>query len=209
MTTKQAKKPRKRKCRECGELKTGVLSNGLCEGCEEHYVYCSVCNDWVLRDDECRHLQWLDSGGCRVGCGSQDVEPEDHRAGFLTLLDLLSGIKSYYDGRALDIKAIRSAIAKHQFFTFISGPLIGAGGSMDFESVKKGDNRPRTIGGMSSFDYEEARKKLLGGDPEMGMLWLQSLQALETKAANRITVKWIDEWLKARKENPCSANDRT
>jgi hypothetical protein len=59
-------------CQDCDEVKRVHADTGLCDDCEENYVYCSVCDVSHHEDQTCRHLFWDGSIGWWAGPGSDD-----------------------------------------------------------------------------------------------------------------------------------------
>lgn len=60
------------KCKDCGERKKVYRDTGLCERCEDYYVYCSICAEHHYEDQVCRHLFWDQMEGWWAGPGADD-----------------------------------------------------------------------------------------------------------------------------------------
>lgn len=59
-------------CQDCEEVKRVHADTGLCDDCEEDYVYCSVCGEHHQEDQNCRHLFWDRRAGGWAGPGAEE-----------------------------------------------------------------------------------------------------------------------------------------
>lgn len=193
MTTKTASKRRKR-CSRCEELCHDVIA-GLCSNCESEGDYCTICKEYQF-EDGCRHVTHYD--GMTHGCGSQEAEADDHKESFMLLLDRFAKHNERdFNGKQIDtIAEMKRHIGDNNFWTFWHGPMIGRAPDLALKHTV-GENywSFADIGSreQESWGYDTIEKMLVG------MIWLTSLQAATTKAANKITVEWIEEW-EAKKE---------
>jgi hypothetical protein len=72
MTTTTSDTMKRAICKDCGKRKLVYRDTGLCDDCEEYYVYCSVCDEQHHEDDLCRHLFWDRKEGWWAGPGADD-----------------------------------------------------------------------------------------------------------------------------------------
>lgn len=153
-------------------------------------VYCSVCNDNLVPRDAsrwvCPHVCWSDAGHYK-GCGSQDVDNDDHEEGVLACLKVLE----FEFGRPHIEHMLKNAkagkLGVHRAFSY--GHLAG---SLDLAYTNMKD--PIRIA-------ENAWSELEEPDPhaepwENGVIWLMSLTR-KTKAAQKLTAKWISGYLRS------------
>ena len=173
--TKKAAKPRRRRCRNCGELGDDVPADSrLCRECEESYDYCQICDTWTYGHGHCLHVTWVDDPGVLAGCGSTHLDWEEHREDVLRLLGRFPGLAV----------VARAALAKGRFTVRC--------GWYDRWCLLDGG---REVGAVP---MDERRAVEADESLEFAVAWVRSLDGPKTKAANALTVKWIDEWLKRR-----------
>jgi hypothetical protein len=191
---------RRRRCSECGELKHNVDGKQrLCEDCEQDRTYCQICNYWHgAWGDGCRHVQWCAASGCNCGCGTDEIEPDEHRESFYVLLSKFAAM-TYYDfrrGKLPLLPELRRLIAKNNFWTCWHGPLIGAPPDLALRT------QLRKSCYITWHDIRYTEQEAWGAKAidamQLGMAWLCSLDSSKTKAANALTVQWIDEWMASR-----------
>jgi len=91
-------------CEECGcTLRDNI--GKICPSCDaEYYVYCSVCKKHQLEDDGCAHVTLTGDG--YAGCGSTDLDAEDHADSFFALLDMIGKEKAI---------ELRELLRKHEY----------------------------------------------------------------------------------------------
>lgn len=196
MTT--ATTTRRRRCSECGELKPDVDGRQrLCADCEDGKSYCQICDEWKDRawGGGCRHVGWSDEHGCECGCGTSDIEPKDHRESFEALLAKFAGMTFYDYKRSATLPLLpelRRLIAKNNFWTYWHGPMIGGPPDLGLRTRVRKDYCPIWC------DISSSEQEAWGDEAieamQLGMAWLCSLDS-KTKAANKLTVQWIDEFL--------------
>ena len=167
-------------CVWCGTETTIYADNDHCEQCDSDTIYCHVCRSHEHYQSKCRHVfqdryfQWNGAG--------TEMEPERNvRQAFLDLLDAMP------PSFATDL---RKAIRSGKFFTWIIAPLIGGGGILKLNGMDYRIGR----------DYGDAILKLgeSYADEEGladGYCWLASLYKRSTKFGNKITLRWIAEWM--------------
>jgi hypothetical protein len=199
-------------CQECGGTEDVQL--GICEDCSPDFTWCNCCKEWQRQDgDTCRHIFWTEDGW--AGAGSDgDVEPDEFKEPFFTFLDILGDLepKDTCCYRYLDmITWLQAEISKHAFWTFTIGPMIGGLPELNFrradpELSKDGKIIGYTYASVSGYVLERHPRYKDAGD---GFAWLQSLCATDTKKANRLTVKWIKEWRKRRREEKKPSGAKT
>lgn len=188
------------KCTECGS--TEDIIRGLCQDCEEHFVWCDCCKEWRPTGDECRHVFWTDCG--YAGAGTHETDWDSFKEPFHAFLNVLSRAKpEYVDNDYPDVlTGLESELRKNAFFTFLSGPMIGGPPDLGFRRLRP--DLPRHDGRVISLEFAEFRAAAFSGSDQededvcLGFSWLQSLGADDTKAANRLTVQWIREWREAK-----------
>lgn len=188
-----------KRCRRCDEV--GLYDP--CEECDSSYVCCAICGDWQPKDDLCRHLFWSEAEQEYLGSGSWPGEWDRCKASFMAVLK--------HSGLA---KVIGRAMKAHRYYTHGMHAIGGLGPSyftFSFcgRSAEPGKGRYRF--GRSYADIllegltEEQVDKMADG-----IQWLMSLwsgpewrparyrpekDSYSTRAADRRTLKWIDEFL--------------
>lgn len=63
-------------CDHCGEVRSSVSeSSGMCEGCEQEFLYCSICDEWRLDEpgELCVHVWFSNSLQEMAGPGSSEA----------------------------------------------------------------------------------------------------------------------------------------
>lgn len=188
-----ATKTRRRRCTDCGELKEDVLGRQrLCNECEEEYDYCCVCNEYVGKDNH-RHTGWND--GLVIGCGSNELDADDHKESFMILVAALDSERTYFNDADL-LPTMRDLLRKNNLWTQWHGPMIG--GPPDL-AIKYEKRFPKHKSVLLVADIRSNIQESWGDDlieaMQVGMGWLTSLDP-ESKEANQITADWIDEYLK-------------
>jgi hypothetical protein len=88
-TTTEVKRPRRKRCGDCGELfPADEILDGVCEDCDGHYTYCSICDERQHEDDACRHVFSCEASCWEwCGAGSHEGDWSYHKASFLAVLD--------------------------------------------------------------------------------------------------------------------------
>lgn len=173
---------RKGKCCWCGADGEVFKDNGLCDDCDSQTIHCGICRCRQGSDNHCRHVfqdRWFEWSGAGVGYATDAT-----KRAFMELLTLMP------DGFAADL---REAVGGGKFHTWIVAPLIGGGGTLELHGMPARDGR-------SMFHAWGDEMIALGqrDDAEKtadGYHWLASLFERKTRAANKWTVEWIDEWL--------------
>lgn len=59
-------------CADCDEVKPVHPDTGLCDDCEDYYLYCTVCEEHYHEDQTCRHIFWDRRAGAWVGPGADE-----------------------------------------------------------------------------------------------------------------------------------------
>ncbi len=180
-------------CKHCGDENVELFpDNNRCENCDSQFYPCSICKEEQHEDDHCRHIfqghysfEWLGSGAWRDP-GIQ--EP------FTKLLSLMPA----------DFPAeLKEAILSGKFYTWMMSPLIGCGGSMELNGM------PNYKGMFSVFYWGkfliDIGQSEHAEETADGYHWLASLYMKETPKANRLTVKWINEFIKAKPDREAAA----
>lgn len=179
---------RQRACSYCRELftpKRGVAGlyikskrHWVCGKCEEHFEYCSVCDDWSLAhwSSPCYHLFWNKYDGIWDGPGKFSEHPNmsRHKEVFLHFLGLV-------DRNSWRPMVTSLLDANLQVRTW--GPLIG---TLDFEACFAGYYNPRFI------EHERIRTEK---DEEAIYISTGILGSLDEKTMdiNRMVAGWIGE----------------
>lgn len=171
------------KCSWCETEGEVYADNGRCEECDTDVIFCKVCKRLEHRDSKCRHVfQDRDLQWCGSGVVGGYFTPAVKRA-FFDLLTLMP------DGFAPDLRA---AIKGGRFYTWVIAPMIGGGGMLELNGMPARDGRFMTfVWGDAMIEISQ------GADAEEvtdGYRWLASLYQRSTRAANRTTIGWIDEW---------------
>lgn len=165
-------------CTWCGDETSVYRDNGRCEDCDTRVVYCNVCKGDQHSDGHCRHVfedQYFQWGGAGTGC-----TPEANvRASFHDLLDAMP---------ISFAEALRRAIRSGKFYTWIVAPMIGSGGTLELHGM---DYRVGRQYGDAMLHLGQCDGMESVAD---GYHWLASLYMRSTTKANRITMRWIDEW---------------
>lgn len=199
---------RRKRCSECGELRHDVLGRQrLCEKCEEGKDYCTVCDEWEDRScgDGCRHVQWSNECGCNCGCGSDHVEADAHRESFLVLLKHFAPLQVQHmnwDGDNFTytydpmLPQLLKLIDGNRFWTQWHGPLIGGPPDLALRYSVRGHDWCPTLRDISATEQLEWGEEAID-QMQLGMSWLTSLDK-RTKAANRLTAKWMREFMRAQ-----------
>ena len=175
---------------EQGQRETldGEEGKFLCDRCTEYFTYCNVCGFYCTSycEHPCRHLHWCDDSGIWIGCGS-DADVNDHKKSFFLLLNKI-GIEA-----AL---CLLKSVQKHKYHNSFSGTIFGWN-SLDAYWLK--GKRTYNFGDLITDNLDSDDEDAL----EYGMAWLMSLWAdyykkgtlATTRRGDRITVKWIEEWM--------------
>ncbi len=173
-------------CEHCGDSNVKCFAgNNRCEDCDGRFYPCSICKEEQFDEDHCRHIfqgedyEWKGSGAW---------EDPSLRKPLFRLFDLMP------QGFPVDL---RTAIKSGRFYTWLIAPLIGSGGLLELHGM------PDHEGRSMLFDWGEKMLKIGQGKDADGTAdayhWLASLYEKKTLKANRITVKWIDQYLAAGK----------
>jgi len=181
---------RRVRCTWCNELTSrddaDHCSEGwVCESCRDYRDYCQICNSYC----ECRHVKWVDEVGL-CGCGGTHVDDDDHREEFETLLIFLENCVTVQDREPL-LPRLRENLAANNLWTTWFGSLLGPSDLAIMYECRPGV--AITLADIRAGEMEEWPVDGL----QIGMAWLTSLEP-DTKDANALTVKWIDEWLSKR-----------
>lgn len=185
-------------CEHCGASDVALYpESNRCEDCDDRFYLCSVCKEEQFDEDTCRHIfrgpdcKWKGSGAW--------IDP-NLRKPLFRLFDLMPA------GFSVDLRA---AIKSGLFHTWACLPMIGSGGSLTLHGMPKRD------GLWVEMWWGEFLMEIGMGDQAEetadGYHWLASLYEKKTLKANRITIKWIDEYLtirlanKQRNAQECSA----
>ena len=184
-------------CQCCGTTKAVEVTGrtALCENCQsEFYAYCSVCEDYSYRGEECRHLSWAD--GLYTGAGATDgLDPtECHKGGVFVFFDLLDTLATYHGDNAARVAA--RAIRRNRFVTQMRGFLLST------PDMYLKERRHFDHGEETWCDFVEVRAgRDLGGFDEQqlvaGYNWLSTLDE-NTVRANALTTRWVNEWKRHR-----------
>lgn len=173
-------------CEWCGDENVSIFRDtNLCEECDSDTIHCAICDERRDRHDTCRHVfetrdfEWAGSG-VGVPTGYQ----LDHiRGALLRLLSLMP------EGFAADLK---TAIRSGRFHTWAVMPIIGGGGILSLYGMPDRDGKDMLHA------WGDALLEIGGGEHAEetadGYHWLASLYDRETRAANRLTIRWIDEF---------------
>lgn len=171
-------------CRWCGRHDDVYKDNLLCLDCDSDVIYCRVCKEEQhAHHDKCRHVfqdQYFQWNGAGVG-----LSPDANvRTSFFDLLTEMPR------GFATDL---RRAIRSGKFYTWLIAPLIGSGGLLELHGMDYRTGR----------NYGDAMMELGEHHPDDegmadGYRWLASLYKRSTLKANRLTIRWIDEWQEER-----------
>lgn len=182
MTDQPTDDMRDGECTWCGDETSIFADNGLCEQCDSNVFRCCICNEDQHADDLCRHL-FRDENLVWLGAGTGTADPRIRPS----LFRLFNVMPRFF---AFDLK---KAIHSGAFYTWLSAPLIGPGGSL---SLNGWPGRP-----SMSYVYGDKLMELGSGDGAghyaVAYHWLASLFKTKTEYANAATVKWIDEWIKS------------
>jgi hypothetical protein len=208
-------------CEHCGCEGTpdNEVIDGYCGNCEADTAWCEVCQERFSRDSEwCRHIFWTDCGD--YGAGSYEYDWDECRESFFHMLDLLEAVSDtpwdwMHRRRSGLVGAVEAHIAADDFWTFQSGPLIGAYPDNITFRCKFPEDNPNYPAYRTLFadfhhqairvweDYPDVSPDVTKVDAaSIGWQWLESLDGDKTKRANARTVKWIMEWRLARQEVP-------
>jgi hypothetical protein len=171
------KSQRRHRCRDCGELKDGVIS-GLCESCEDNYEWCNVCREHIDRDDGLhRHLFWTENGF--AGSGAYEGDWPDSR----------DDVRAFLQACPIELAiAIRHGIAAGEFNLFFTASMLGGHAHILAKGLPSGF--------YCLHEYFDQRA--LSESALHGLKWLFTLYENDTAGANAVTVEWIDEWLGQR-----------
>lgn len=189
----------KEMCKACDEP---AVESGLCDECIEYATYCDACKTWYSQEsDKCRHLFWSSYGW--AGAGSCEVDWGKFKLPFFALLDVLAVSTPWMpnDEYADVITGMQKEICRHRFWTKTVGPMLG---TPDLMFYRLRPDLPKDKGQVQALYFALYRpsdlSKLDDEDVGEGFSWLQSLCADDTVEANRQTVKWIEEWRRAREQ---------
>lgn len=183
------------KCKECGSEDQVYLDTNRCPDCDIDFGFCSICDSEQHVESCCRHI-WQDGQDFEWRGSGASMDPE-LRGPLFKLFDLMPpGFP----------RALRSAVASGKFYTFLIAPMIGSGGLLELHGMP--DEIPIEKGNYhSSLFYWGAKILEIGesdNDDESGCAdgyyWLASLYEHETPEANGLTIRWIDEYLAAKKQ---------
>lgn len=160
--------------------------------------YCRVCDEWADRSsgDGCRHVQWCDELGIECGCGADDGYVDDaHKASFMVLLSKLAPLPVEFHPEQRLLERMAEEIEANNFWSRWHGPLIGAPPDLEFH-YEKDFGTHKSVLSLCDIRYTT---QLAWGEQEidemqLGMSWLTSLDD-QSKAANKLTAKWIREFL--------------
>jgi hypothetical protein len=161
--------------------KTTVNPFEVADESEYGFVWCSICGENFPDESECYcgHIFW-DEGGL-YGCGSNEVNEDDHKESFFCVLDK-TGISG----------PLRRAMINSDYYIWY--PHIAAQTiNVRLDGVNYGK---RFTDGLTEQQEEEMT---------CGVGWLQSLEPGKTRGFELLTVKWIDEWLGVRDERATAA----
>lgn len=174
---------KKGECAWCGTEGEVYCDNGFCDDCDSNTVHCCVCNERQHYESACRHV-FQDSGFQWQGAGL-DWGPDDNvEEAFKEFLNRMPS------GFATEL---RRAIRSGKFYTWLIAPMIGGGGILEMNGMRT--YRQGRDFGDAVLDLGERESN---EDVQDGYWWLASLYQRSTRRGNRITLKWIDEWLEAR-----------
>lgn len=138
------------KCERCREvILTEEDYDGLCESCDNQYVYCGVCEDRVHEDGLCDHLRWSDAAGGHVGTGEQD--DEGHRRAFDRLLGRI--------GRRFTRK-LRDQLADGSWWTWHRSDDVDGAVNEAEERARDTDDRDHVEVGLAWLDTLGAEENL-------------------------------------------------
>jgi hypothetical protein len=184
---------KRKSCRDCGSKEEVI--DGLCYTCEvEKYVYCNVCEELIKLDNALyrhRHVfeidnAWLGSGGVDM---DERYEDEIKQALFFvldkipTMASLLAHTiksgKMGFDAIHLCIGIVLGPVMVFCYLTDSDGNLCCLTDAMNTVAHNVVENE----------DDEQIKHF------EYAVRWLISLDNA-TKEANKMTLKWIEEWQK-------------
>jgi hypothetical protein len=144
----------------------------------EGFVYCKICDCWDIESPEhyCRHLFWSPVSSMVMGCGCTETEADSHKESFFKMLD-----------KTKLAKQLAAAIKSGKYETQYRGDIFGYN-SMD--CYLDGHNYG------SRFTNNLSQKRMEAMTDGVG--WLNTLVPGKTKEAEKITLKWIGEYLKLK-----------
>lgn len=162
-------------CCCCGEFFPVDDHFGYCDECfSEETVECTVCVERVCQDEPCRHVFYHESEW--HGCGSCEVDAEQHRDSLFTVLDR-TGLAG----------TLKKALARHECNIRYYGPIIGTQ-FIEFR-LDAEDYGAAFTDALNDADDPDVEERM-----SVGIQWLVSLQPGKTEEADDLTAKWIDEW---------------
>jgi hypothetical protein len=132
---------------------------------------CTICDDWMDRDDTCQHLFWGSTGMTGPGY-SEEVEPgSDCKGSFLALVKECS-----------IAAALKLGLVPFKLRLCFTASILGVEGAR----LYVGDELIKDL--MNHLDpYDEGEVSLSDGAS-----WLRSLDE-NTVKANAMTLKWLEE----------------
>lgn len=170
----------------------------LCSSCHsDHFRWCRVCKKYVAGEDWelCRHL-FYDDGSNLMGIGSDEAEPEDHKAGFLAVLN-----------KTQLAEPLRLALKHRRLETTYGGPIIGRGWyDCYMPRIGFNPNDPKLKRYPLSWRENYGDHFTEDDDPteveqealSVGVGWLDGLADPKVHTlypeAVAATLAWIDEW---------------
>ena len=164
-------------CSCCGRFLPLDGAFDYCDEClSDETVECTVCAERVCADSPCRHVFYHE--GEWYGCGSCEVDADRHRDSLFTVLER-TGLAG----------TLKKALARHECNIRFYGPIIGTL-SIEFRLDGEDHGRAFTDALNDDLDDPDVEERL-----SVGIRWLVSLQPGETKDADDLTAKWIDEWI--------------
>ncbi len=161
----------------------------IAEEIYEGFVYCRICECHMVdsNEDYCQHLFWSPVSSIVMGCGCAEIKYEDHKESFFKMLDKTQLANEI-------AKAICSGDYSYQYSGDIFGP-----DSIDY--YLNGEN----YGSRFTDDLTEEMHDAMTD----GVGWLNTLEPGKTKEAEKITLKWIREWLKLNSKTKTKQPIRT
>jgi hypothetical protein len=172
-------------CEHCGESDIVIgKEDERCDECSGRFIHCDICDEEQFDEHPCRHVfrdenfEWQGSGVWV----NEALKPTVFK-----LFDLMPA------GFPSDLKV---AILSGKFYTFLSAPMIGSGGSLTMNGMPDRDGKFMVLAwGSEMIKVGEGEHAEETAD---AYHWLASLYQDRTPEANAATITWIDEYLSAR-----------
>lgn len=172
-------------CRDCQE-ESDELVEDLCPECLANYAFCSVCQEWIEREEartNHRHLYLYDAAsGIWLGSGGIHT-PSYHAELKAALFAILDRIGSIAEPLMATIRAGEMGYTTMHF----EGPQPGR---TQLWCYLDGKQYGRDFNRLDEETEGSEEADLLG----LGVRWLLSLDGEDTHEANELTGAWIAAW---------------